>query len=114
VFSGILKPINTDGSSVFKLNSTVPVKFRLMNADGKPAMGATARLCLSRLDNGVPGKETEAVSSGWSNPGNLFRYDSGEDLYIFNLKTRDLSAGTWRLRIDLDDESSQYVDIGLR
>src|SRR5205814_1146556 len=28
-WSGVLQPVNADGSSVFKLGSTVPVKFRL-------------------------------------------------------------------------------------
>jgi hypothetical protein len=31
-WSGVLQPINPDGSSIFKWKSTVPVKFRLTGA----------------------------------------------------------------------------------
>jgi len=114
IFSGVLNPIKADGSSVFKGGSAVPVKFRLSDADGNYAANATARLYLAKVTNGVPGADTEAVSSGKANEGNLFRYDSEESQYIFNLNTKDLAPGAWRLRIALDDGTSKYVNIGLK
>jgi|GEM_PF-5831399 len=54
----------------------------------------------------------EATPSGKANNGNLFRY--AKKSHIFNLKTKDLTAGTWRLRILLDDGASHYVTIELK
>ena len=56
----------------------------------------------------------EATPSGKANNGNLFRYAKKSHKYIFNLKTKDLTAGTWRLRILLDDGASHYVTIELK
>jgi hypothetical protein len=44
--SGILQPINTDGSSVFKLGRTVPVKFQLFDDLGMPVGTAFATIDL--------------------------------------------------------------------
>jgi len=114
IFSGMLKPIREDGTSVFRLGRSIPVKFRLKDANGNFISNATARLYLSRVENGVPGKEMEATPSGKANKGNYFRYKNQGHKYIYNLNTRDLTAGTWRFRILLDDGASHYVNIGLK
>jgi len=114
VYSGVLKPINQDGSSEFKLGGAIPVKFQLADAGGSFITGATARLYLAKIENGAPGREIEAVSAGSANTGNLFRYDAADNQYIFNLKTRELSTGAWRLRIAPGDGASRYADITLR
>src|ERR671924_213919 len=99
-FSGYLQPINSDGSSRFKLGSTVPVKFRLT--------------CGS-----IP------ISTAASTTGNLFRYDSTAQQYIFNLSTKlgytnpgsstpvSFSQGTWTLKIGLDDGTYKSINIQL-
>jgi hypothetical protein len=113
-YSGILAPINADDSSVFKQGSTVPVKFKLSYADGAPAGEAVAKLTLRKLSNGILGDELEAYSTAAATSGNLFRYDATGQLYIFNLGTKALEPGTWRLTISLSDGTSQSVDIGLK
>jgi len=105
-YIGLLEPI-AGGNKIFKGN-TVPVKFRLTDANGNTAPDATARLYLTSADGGG---ETEAVSTGNAAEGNLFRYDSGDEQYIFNLNTRDLQSGTWQLRVSLDDGTSKYANI---
>lgn len=40
--------------------------------------------------------------------GNTFRYTGG--YYQFNLGTKPLSPGTWRMRIDLGDGALHAVD----
>ncbi len=111
-FGGILQPINADGNSIFKLGSTVPVKFQLRDAAGNFITSAVARLYLSKIDNAVEGSELEAVSTIAATTGNLFRY--ADNQYIFNLGTKSLTVGTWRLNIVLDDGTSRYVNISLR
>lgn len=113
-YSGILQPINADGSSVFKLGSTVPVKFQLTDANGNSVSTAIANLYLTKISDTVAGSEIEAVSTSAATTGNLFRYDSASNQYIFNLWTKTLTKGTWRIRIMLDDGTSQYATISLR
>ena len=113
-YSGALPPINPDGSSVFKLGRVVPVKFQLKDASGNYISTATAKIYLSKISDNVAGTEIEAESSGEANTGNLFRYDTADNQYIFNLGTKNLSKGTWQVKITLDDGSSKYVNISLK
>lgn len=111
-WSGVLQPIKADGSSVFKLGRTIPVQFELT---GKSAgiTDAEARLYLSKITNNVAGTEKEAVATAAATKGNLFRYDPSEDKYVFNLSTKDLTQGTYRLRIDLGDAETKTMNISL-
>ena len=113
-FSGVLQPINADGSSIFKLGSTVPVKFQLTDASGVSVTTAAANLYVSKVSDGVAGSEVEAISTSSATSGSLFRYDSTSDQYVFNLGTKGLSSGTWQLRIALDNGTSHFVNISLK
>jgi len=44
----------------------------------------------------------------------LFRYDPTGQQYIFNLSTKGLSAGTWRLKVSLDDGATYTTLISLK
>src|SRR3989344_1797613 len=112
VFSGVLQPVNADGSSIFKLGSTVPVKFQLTDASGVSVTTAVANLYVSKVSNGIPDGEVEASSTSAASTGNQFRVSDGQ--YIFNLGTKELSTGTWQLRIALDDGISHFVNISLK
>ncbi|MHB8842537.1 MAG: OmpL47-type beta-barrel domain-containing protein, partial [Candidatus Aquicultor sp.] len=113
-FSGILRPIDDGGHSAFNLGRDLPVKFELKDGDGNPVTDAIARLYLSMIDENGPGEEIAAVSTSGATKDNLFRYDADCGGYIFNLKTKGLSEGNWRLRIEISDGTSKYVDIALR
>jgi hypothetical protein len=107
-----LPPINNDGSSIFKKGSTVPVKFELKDANGNFVSTAVASITVAKLSNGIYGDETEAVSTCAATTGNLFR--CADSQYIFNLATKDLSSGTWRITVTLDDGTSYPVIISLK
>ena len=111
-WTGVLQPINQDGTSVFKLNSTVPVKFQLTG--GSAGSVLTARIYVAKMSNGVAGIEAEAVSTAQADAGNVFRYDPTTAQYIFNLGTKGMSEGTWQLRVDLGDKVTRTVIISLR
>jgi hypothetical protein len=113
MFSGALQPINPDGSSIFKLGSTVPVKFRLTDAASAPIGTAVASLSVAKVSNDVEGTFDEASSTSNATSGSLFRSD-GAGQYIFNLSTKSLSAGTWSLRVTLDDGMTYTTRISLR
>lgn len=113
-WSGVLDPINADGTSVFRAGRTVPVKFKLK---GPSAGNATlvARLAYARIDGteGV-GVVNEAESTSAATEGSLFRYDAEGGQYVFNWSTQGLQAGRYRLSIDLGDGAPHFVDLGLR
>jgi len=113
-FGGFLPPINPDGSSIFKLGSTVPVKFQLRDADGAFVTNAMATIMVAKISNGVVGSEVEAVSTAAATSGNCFRYSSDGNQYIFNLATKSLSVGTWQIRVILGDGTSPTVQISLK
>jgi len=118
-FGGILPPIKADGSSVFKLGRTIPVKFQLWDDQSNFVTDAVANIFVEKTENGTIG-EVEAVSTAAATTGNLFRYDFSSNQYIFNLSTKlplngvSWSTGTWEIRIELDDGMSYYVKIGLK
>jgi hypothetical protein len=112
-WSGILQPINADGSSVFKLKSTVPVKFQLTGTSAG-ITDAVATLTLAKVSATTTGTDIEAVSTAAATSGNTFRYDATSGQYIFNLATNGLSTGTWRLTVDLHDGVSRTVNISLK
>jgi hypothetical protein len=113
-WSGFLQPINADGSSIFKLGTTVPVKFQLTAASAA-ITNAVASLSPSKLNNSIVGTATEAVSSVGADSGSTFRYDASTSQYIFNLATKNLSKGTYQLRVDLHDAvTTRTVTISLK
>lgn len=113
-YSGILQPINNDGSSIFKLGSTVPTKFQLTDANGSFVATAVGKLYYSKVSDSVQGNVLEAASTSSATTGNLFRYDPASNQYIFNLSTKGLQTGTYKLTIVLDDGNSYEVRISLK
>ncbi|HWR26587.1 MAG TPA: PxKF domain-containing protein, partial [candidate division Zixibacteria bacterium] len=111
---GFLQPINGDGSSIFKLKSTIPVKFQKWDENGNFITDAVAKIYLSKITDTVLGSEIEAISTSEETTGNLFRYDSTDNQYIFNLGTKKLSTGTWQIRIEFNDGTDKVVKVSLK
>ena len=109
--SGILQPINKDGSSQFKLGSTVPVKIQLKDANGNPVSTAVNTITAQKYTNAVLGTVLETVTSTTSSTGNVMRYDATSGQYIFNLSTKGWTSGSYHLTITLDDGTVTKVDI---
>jgi uncharacterized repeat protein (TIGR03803 family) len=111
LWSGVLPPINPDGSSVFKQGSTIPVKFRLTGASAG-ITDLVANLSYELIGT-TDGAVNEAISTSAADMGNQFRYADGQ--YIFNMATKGMTAGArYRLIIDLHDGVSRSVIIGLK
>ena len=117
-WSGVLQPIdppNASGvsASVFKAGSTVPLRFALTGTSaGITTLAAT--LSYLKVSSGILGTDIEAVSTAAATTGNLFRYDPTTGQYIFNWSTKGLTAGTYRLVINLGDGVDLHVDVGLK
>jgi hypothetical protein len=104
-WSNVLQPINIDGTSIFKLGSTIPVKFQLTGPSAA-ITNLAARIYVAPVSNSIVGSEVEAVSTSASDAGNTFRYDASAGQYVFNLGTKTLTQGSWQIRIDLQDAAS--------
>ena len=114
-FIGFLPPV--EENRVFKVGSTIPVKFQLQDADGNYITDADAwaKISLQKLDNSdVPEGSLFEDSSGAANSGNLFRYDPTSNQYIFNLSTKGTTAGKWRIEVTLEYGATYSVDIYLK
>jgi hypothetical protein len=112
----VLAPINTDGTSVFKRNSTVPVKFRVCDANGV-SIGAAGVVSDFQLVQVMTGTTAQAVNEtvDSTNPDNAFRWDPIGRQWTFNLATRHLSADkTYVYRITLNDDSVIDFRFGLK
>jgi uncharacterized delta-60 repeat protein len=97
-WSGIRQPINSDGSSIFKLGSTIPTKLQLTGSCSSQT-SATITLYVAKITNDIVGTVMEAVSTSAADSGNTFRYDASSAQYIFNLGTKSLTTGTYQLSI---------------
>lgn len=104
--AGVEQPIDRDGSSTFKLGSTIPVKIKVADCLGEPVPTLAPRVSLTRT-SGTTASVDEPVSSAAADTGNTMRWDSSGAQYIFNLSTKrsqfnggaDLTDGTYTLRI---------------
>jgi hypothetical protein len=87
--SGILDPVNSNGTSVFKYGSTVPVKVRITDCLGIPVSGLAPQIGWSLNSSATPsdGVNETASTSGADTTG-VMRYSDG--IYIYNFATKNL------------------------
>lgn len=112
-WAGVAPPVKPDGTSIFKLGRTVPVKFQLAGASAG-IVDLVATLTIRKISDGVLGNVEEGISTSAADYGNRFRYDPASSQYIFNLSTRALTAGTYQARIDMKDAVERTVVFSLR
>lgn len=112
-YSGLLQPVNANGTSIFKLGSTVPLKFQLTDTGGAPVSGAVAYVHVAEVTNAIDGTYVEAVSTSAADNGNQFR-ETTPGGYMFNLSTKSLSKGTWDVIVTLEDGTSYKTLISLK
>jgi hypothetical protein len=110
--SGVLQPINPDGSSIFKAGRTIPVKFTATDSAGAPVPDLTASLSVTTLTNNVEGTYVEADTNVAASSG--FRYDSTSGQYIFNWSTAGLATGTYRILVTIPNGPSMSANLSLR
>jgi hypothetical protein len=112
----ILPPINADGSSVYKQGRTVPVQFRVGDANGVSigTTGVVSSFYLTAIITGTVTTQVENVVDT-SSPDTAFRWDATNQQWIFNITTKNLSVGsTYVYTITLSDGSAIGFQFGLR
>jgi hypothetical protein len=104
----VRQPINPNGSSVFKGGSTVPVKFGCDVGTLTPTLG------LTRLTSTTLGTTLESEVTATATNGSAFRYDASAAQYIYNLSTKGMATGTYRLNVLSGGETIGAVQFSLR
>ena len=108
----ILQPVNADGSSVVKQGSTVPVKFRVCDANGVSigTPGVVSQFILvAKVKDATNEPITETIDS--TTPDIAFRWSATDQQWIFNLNTKNLTKDyMYYYRIVLNDGSSIYFN----
>ena len=96
-------PINADGTSTFSVRrGVVPVKFNLTLGGVATCDLPPATIAVTRTAGGVIGQVNESVYSGNADTGSNFRIDSCE--YVYNLNSRVLGIGTYRVDVLIDGQ----------
>jgi hypothetical protein len=110
-FGGIAPPLEDGG--IYKASRTLPVKFDLRFAGGEAVATALAHLKVLPLGaDDTPGDPLDVQSGGAADGGNTFRYADGS--YQYNLSSKGMAPGRYRLVILIDDGTSRSLDIILR
>jgi hypothetical protein len=114
----ILPPINPDGSSVWKVGSTVPVKFTVCDAFGNPISDPNAVFATGfgtiTLVSAVRGTVDNVNEATYTDiPDVAFRWSSG--IWIFNMATSNLQKNTtYTFHINLKDGSYIQFSAGTK
>jgi hypothetical protein len=119
MWSGWLQPVNDTAhqgaaASVFKIGSTVPLKFNLTDVNGAAVSAASAPLWLAPVQLGAvadPINDTGVTAAPDS--GQTYRNNGGT--WMYNWSTKGLSSGFYyRVGALLPDGTTHYVIIALR
>ena len=115
----VLQPINIDGSSVFKIGSTVPTKFRICDANGV-SVGTSGVVTGYGLVAAADSPAITVTEDTYSTtPDTAFRWDSTGQQWIFNQSTKNngtlSKTGTmYYFAIHLNDGSWIYFQYNLK
>lgn len=111
---GFLSPIKLDNTGVYNQGRTLPVKFKLYDTNGSVIPSVSAKIYVAKITDNIIGTDEIPLSSSQADTGNLFRYDSSGNMYIFNLSTDSMSLGTWQIRAVLDSGQEIKVNVSIR
>lgn len=114
VFSAFQQPINPDNSSIFKAGRTIPVKLSLLDCSGNNITSASVSISIYKITGTIEGTEEELPvdASGNANTANMFRV--ADDHYIYNLSTKDYTAGIYKVVAEMDNGETTSVNFILK
>jgi hypothetical protein len=101
IFSEFIRPINSDGSSIFKAGRTIPVKLALSTCSGAVASEAFLQIQVEKVAG-------EIIETGY------FRYDEVDRHYIYNLRTKVLDVGTYKVTTIAENGQSASFRFSIR
>ena len=93
--SAILPPFNSNGSSIWKYRSTVPVKVRITDCTGAPVPGLSPQVGTQLWSSSNPsGGIDEPTSTSAADTGATMRYDASAGQYVYNWASSSVSDGS--------------------
>jgi len=121
-FTGFEKPLVDDANcpnaavnpcATFPINRTLHVIFHLFDASHNPVQGATVRIRLTKADGTTVTLKPDTFTGPKKNTGKKDKSKDSE--YSYDLHTRQLSRGVWRLdAVVATDGSVHSTHFGLR
>jgi len=96
-----------DQTKANKSGSTVPIKVALCDGSGNNYSSAAITLTATGLTQVSSASSADVQDAGNSNPDGNFRYDNG--VYVFNLKTTGLAAGTYAFSFKAQGDPSTHT-----
>jgi hypothetical protein len=97
-----------DQTKAHKSGSTVPVKIKLVDANGNNVSSASTIVHATGVVQTSTHASTALDDAGNSNPDFDFRYDAALGGYIFNLKTAGYGTGSYVLNFIAGGGSGMY------
>jgi PKD repeat protein len=114
--TGFLQPINTNGTSVFKYGSTIPVKISFTNCDGSVPANLAPTIKLQLMSGSTPVLDiNEPISTSAADTSGIMRFSTNQ--YIYNLATKPLPdpAATYQITITVPSTGQTVtVNFGLK
>jgi hypothetical protein len=117
VFGGYEQPVNQDGTSIFKRNKVIPLKFEMTDCAGNIVIAPTPpTLGVFFYMSGIVGTEVEDVqAAGKANDGDEYRFNDKAKKYIYNLSTKTLEPNnSYLIRTTLPDGSTHDVIVSIQ
>src|SRR5215472_14648390 len=98
--ASVQQPINPDGSSVFNgSKGVVPAKFTLAFNNVATCSLPQATIGLTRTGGGTTGPIDESTYTMAADTGSYYRIDSNACQYIYNINSKALGVGTYRVDV---------------
>jgi Big-like domain-containing protein len=106
-------PTDPTRSNAFKIGSSIPAKFTLKFADGTSASTCNCVFSFAKVDNKPDSPVNELVYTMPSDTGSNYRWDSTQQQYIYNVGTKTLTAGSYKIYATTDDGVVHSVQVEL-
>lgn len=110
-FLGFFSPLNDPPSpeSEFKGNRSLPIRFSLA-LEGLTVINAHCTISLDKLDGNNATPIDVSVFGKGMNDGANFRFDGEGGKYFFNLDTKDLEPGRYRVTATVEETGQTHSD----
>ena len=114
--TGFNQPINANGTSVFKYNSTIPVKISFTDCNGSTPANLAPTIKLTMVSGATPGLQiNEPISTSAADTSGVMRFSTNQ--YIYNLATKPLpdSSATYLITVTIPyNGQTVTVQFGLK
>jgi len=113
--AAVQPPIGADGLSVFSAKrGVVPVKFTLSLGGNATCQLPAATISVFRVSGSTQTAVNETVYTLQSDGGSSFRIDATNCQYVYNLATKSIGSGTYKVNISIGGNAVGSAMFGLQ